>query len=158
MQAGDIEAVVELVVRCDRLISDWAPAGWQLPDGHAEHELGVWREELALDRFRAEVACEAGAIAGVVATKGSLADEGPGSGHITSLFVDPRAHGRGLGAALLARAEAWLRDDGCDRATLSVLSGSPAIGFYEAQGWIRDGRIRHYDEFDLPTIGFAKPL
>lgn len=126
MTADDLEEIAELVVRCDALTADWAPAGWKLPDGHVQRELEVWREELAGERFRAEVACEAdGTILGVVATKGGTPGRGPGSGHVTSLFVDPRAHGRGLGAALLACAEAWLRADGCDGATLSVLTGSP---------------------------------
>ena len=92
MQAGDIEAVVELVVRCDRAGRRLGTGGLgSYPTGMRARARGLEPRSLALDRFRAEVACEAsGAIVGVVATKGSLAGEGPGSGHITSLFVDPR--------------------------------------------------------------------
>jgi GNAT superfamily N-acetyltransferase len=156
---ADIEEVAALVVRCDELTADWAPPGFQLPDGHAEREIEVWREDFASERFRAEVACNADrTIVGVVASLGSTDDAGAGSGHVTSLFVDPELHGRRIGARLLARAEEWLRADGCDQATLNVLEGAPAMAFYEATGWVRDGRRKLYEPFDLPTIGYSKAL
>jgi GNAT superfamily N-acetyltransferase len=59
---------------------------------------------------------------------------------VTALFVHPGAAGRGLGARLLARAEA-----GASRgptATLSVLAARAAVGFYLACGWTERGPAR----------------
>ena len=36
--------------------------------------------------------------------------------------------------------------------------GAPAIGFYEAQGWKRNGESRYLERYDLDTIGFSKRL
>src|SRR6188472_1883542 len=67
---ADIDELVPLIVRADELTADWAPAGWSLPADHSEREFGTWREELASDDFRAELAHSVeGVILGVVATK-----------------------------------------------------------------------------------------
>ena len=150
MTVDDAEEVAALVVRCDALTADWAPRGWTLPEGHAEREIEVWREEFTSADWRSEVGLDGnGSIVGVVGTVGS---------HVASLFVEPRVHGHGIGAILLRRAEAWLRDAGFRRATLNVLEGSPAMGFYEASGWSRDGRTKLYEPFGMQTIGYSKAL
>jgi GNAT superfamily N-acetyltransferase len=155
----DIDELVPLIVRADEQTANWAPAGWSLPEDHAERERGTWAEELASEDFHAEVAQDAGGvILGVAATKGTWAGEGEGSGHLSTLFVEPDAQGRGVGAALLARAEQWLRADGCDRATLNVLEGAPAETFYTRHGWARDGRHGRFEYFDLATVGYGKRL
>jgi GNAT superfamily N-acetyltransferase len=147
---ADVEEVAALVVRCDAQTGDWAPAGWALPDGHAEREIEIWREELGNENWRSEVAVDSdGTIAGVVGTDGE---------HVASLFVEPRLQGQGLGATLLEHAESWIREDGHDRATLNVLEGSPAIRLYERCGWTRSGVRLHYEAFDMPTVGYAKQL
>ncbi len=151
MTAEDVDDVVALVVRADALTADWAPDGWRLPDGHAERERAVWVKELANDDFRAEVAIGAsGTILGVVATKRD--------NHISTLFVEPSEHGRGIGGELLARAEEWLRADGVELATLNVLEGAPAVDFYETRGWSPTGVRDHFEWFDLPTVRYAKAL
>jgi GNAT superfamily N-acetyltransferase len=155
---ADLDELVPLIVRADELTADWAPAGWSLPPDHSERERGTWDEELARDDFRAEIAYDDGVILGVVATKGTWEGEGDGSGHISTLFVEPKAQGRGIGAALLTRAERWLRADGCDRATLNVLEGAPAEDFYKHHGWTRDGRRGRFEYFDLATVGYGKKL
>jgi putative acetyltransferase len=58
-------------------------------------------------------------------------------GEVTALFVRPGEAGRGLGARLLARAEAGARAAGTRRLTVVAVRG--AVSFYEAQGW-RVGR------------------
>jgi GNAT superfamily N-acetyltransferase len=147
LEAADIAEVAALVVRCDELTGEWMP-GFQLPDGHAEREVEIWREDFANQEFRAQVACDPeGTIVGVVGTDGW---------HVASLFVEPRLHGQGLGSRLLARAEAWTQEAGHERATLNVLEGSPAMRFYERNGWTRDGRRKLYEAFDMPTVGYEK--
>jgi GNAT superfamily N-acetyltransferase len=121
-------------------------------------ELRVWTEDIGDERLRCEVDCDAeGRIVGAsVAAPGS--EEPPVSGQLASLFVEPRCHGGGTGARLATRAEDWMRDQGWGRATLNVLAGAPALGFYLAHGWERDGRTGTYEAFGLPTLGLTKRL
>ena len=158
LAADDIEAVVDIVVRCDALTAGWAPPGWELPSGWRQSELGVWARDLAEEGLWCDVACDAdGTIVGAsVAAPGE--EEPPVSGHLHSLFVEPGRHGGGIGGRLAARAEDWMRDQGGERATLIVLAGAPALGFYLAHGWERDGRSGTYEAFGLPTLGLAKRL
>jgi GNAT superfamily N-acetyltransferase len=149
-KAADVEEIAALVVACDELTARWAPPGWELPPGHAEREIEAWHQELTNGDWRAEVAVDADdSIVGVVGTDAD---------HVASLFVEPRLHGHGLGAALLTRAEAWIREAGHDRATLNVLDGSPAVRFYERNGWTPSGDRGHFDRFDMDTIGYEKRL
>ena len=80
-----------------------------------------WPWRLAL------VAEEAGKILGVVKTANNS---------ILALYVDQAEHGRGVGSALLAAAEARLRRNGIGIADLNVARGHDAIlAFYERRGW-----------------------
>jgi GNAT superfamily N-acetyltransferase len=147
---ADVDEIAALVVRCDALTAEWAPPGWKLPDGHAEREIEIWREELGNENWRAEVAVDSdGSIVGVIGTDAE---------HVASLFVEPRLHGQGLGTTLLGHAEEWIRAGGFDRATLNVLEGSPAIRLYERCGWTRTRHRDHYAAFDMPTDGYEKGL
>ena len=57
----------------------------------------------------------------------------PGHGHIDLL---PRAQGKGLGAAMMARKLAALRDAGCQRLGLEVSPrNARALGFYRKLGF-----------------------
>jgi GNAT superfamily N-acetyltransferase len=59
---------------------------------------------------------------------------------ITGLAVDHDQRGRGIGTALLERAEAWAREHGA--ALIFLTSGqhrSEAHEFYESRGWKRTG-------------------
>lgn len=55
-------------------------------------------------------------------------------GWVYYLAVAPDARRRGLGRALMAAAEAWLRARGAPKIQLMVREGNEAIGFYEALG------------------------
>jgi putative acetyltransferase len=76
-------------------------------------------------------------------------------GTIEALFVDPAAHGRGYGSALIAHAlsiEPQARVDANEQA-------SNALPFYEARGFVRIGRSdadaedRHYPIIHLQHPG-----
>ncbi|KFG94162.1 GCN5 family acetyltransferase [Burkholderia paludis] len=66
----------------------------------------------------------------------------PGNlGRITSMVVDERYRGNGVGSALIAAAEHWFRQVGCVK--LEVTSGDhrpAAHRFYERHGFLRDGQ------------------
>jgi GNAT superfamily N-acetyltransferase len=148
--AEDVNEVAGLVVRADATVAAWTP-GFGLPEGHADRELEIWQTDIAGDNFWSEVALADGAIVGVVAGE-------PSDGHIVALFVEPTLHGRGIGAELLERGEARLRDAGRDQATVNVLAGSPAIRFYERNGYAPNGRSGRFEPFDMATIGYSKSL
>ncbi|HMJ78182.1 MAG TPA: GNAT family N-acetyltransferase [Iamia sp.] len=64
----------------------------------------------------------------------------PAPGEVRSLYVDPSVQGRGLGAALLAAAEAELAGQGSVELVLWVVEGNAAARrFYERRGWVADG-------------------
>ncbi len=55
---------------------------------------------------------------------------------LVQLFVDPEAHGRGLGRLLLQWAEEQIRGAGHVEAELHTIVGNtPALGLYQANGW-----------------------
>lgn len=62
-------------------------------------------------------------------------------GRITSMVVDERYRGCGIGSALIGAANSWFRSVGCVK--LEVTSGdhrSHAHRFYEQHGFVRDGQ------------------
>ena len=75
-----------------------------------------------------------------------LGDHRP-QARVNDLVVTDRARGRGVGGALLTRAEELARRRGCFRMALVTAAwGDATIAFYERQGW------RNYGEW------FVKPL
>jgi GNAT superfamily N-acetyltransferase len=102
--------------------------------GYAE---AVWRERLAgWARFVAEVD---GEVVGVV---GAGAGEFSGSAALTSLWVDPRFRGRGVGSALVAAVEEWARSQHLNQVVLWVTEvNRTAERLYEHLGFTRTGRV-----------------
>lgn len=96
-----------------------------------------WRQRLAgWARFVAEVD---GQVVGVV---GGGAGEFTGSAALTSLWVDPRFRGRGVGTALIQVVEEWARSKDLNRVVLWVTeANSSAEWLYERLGFRRTGRV-----------------
>lgn len=62
-------------------------------------------------------------------------------GYITSLVVDEAVRGSGAGSTLLAAGEAWFKERGAEKATLtSHLRRVAAHRFYERRGYEFNGR------------------
>lgn len=73
------------------------------------------------------------------ATIGPCRDEGPETGELFALHVDPRAWGLGAGRMLIADARARLYARGFTEAVLWVLVGNDrAQRFYRIDGWLPD--------------------
>lgn len=91
---------------------------------------------------------DAGARAGFIHLQ--LVDDFFGAGticHVSDLAIQPGHEGRGLAGALLDHAEAFARERGCARLTLSVFPGNTrARALYERHG------------FGLDLVRMGKPL
>ncbi|MBK5189456.1 MAG: GNAT family N-acetyltransferase [Gemmatimonadaceae bacterium] len=88
------------------------------------------------------VAVNDGVVCGF-ATIGPCPDDGPETGQLGSLHVDPSAWGIGAGRRLIEDARARLHARGFTEAVLWVLVGNErAQRFYRIDGWLPDGRDR----------------
>jgi GNAT superfamily N-acetyltransferase len=134
-QPADREFVLSMA---DRLVSFDVPA-FRTKDELAEGDrraLAEWfrdpNPEEAL--FVAEVAGKPAGCAYLV-TLVDYFTERPHA-HLSVLAVSAHAEGKGVGSALLDRSEAWARERGSDRLTLSALvTNSRARGIYEKRGF-----------------------
>lgn len=111
-----------------------------------ERAEALWRRVLADPVGAVLVAEREGEILGVTRYATTT-----GEGAVHSLYVSPRAHGGGVGTALLSSATEALHADGAEAATLWVFAANtPSVGFYESRGWHADGATRTQPEFDEP--------
>ncbi len=100
-------------------------------------------------RHRLLVAGPRGEVHGMVDVGPSRDDDAPSGadglaavGEVRSFYLDPSVQGAGLGVVVLAAAEATLRAQGVDVATLWVVEGNDrARRFYERYGWTPDGAV-----------------
>lgn len=168
----DLSGVLGVFLACWResyrgVLSD--AAIYAMTDERAE---ALWRRVLADPRGVVLLAEREGEIVGITryaaptgdATTGddttgddTTADDDGVDGAVHSLYVSPRAHGGGIGGALLARASDDLRAAGAEAATLWVFAANaPSIGFYESKGWHADGATRTQPEFGEPEQRMRK--
>lgn len=76
-----------------------------------------------------------------VTTDVTGAIEGCGTTEISTFYIQPRHHGKGIGKALLAQALIHCRTCGAENVWLTTNSENmPTIGFYQAMGFVDIGR------------------
>ena len=96
-----------------------------------DERVARWRERIADGNVHTWVYEVDGFVAGFASA---------GEGHLWALYVDPTAQGAGVGSALLAHAEAEMRAEGSEEATLSVFAANEqGRRFYEKRGWVLVG-------------------
>jgi GNAT superfamily N-acetyltransferase len=109
------------------------------PEEVEQHDVLVWEQD--------------GRLLGATARIGAEPDA-----RLWAVFVDPAAHGRGIGRALLEALLARARDAGCR--SLSIGADPNAEGFYRAVGARRvgtvpsdtlEGRVLPLMRFDLAS-------
>ena len=93
------------------------------------------------DGYATFVAVENGEVLGVIgAGLGPQYDSDAPAGRILALSVDPASQGRGVGAALVERAEAWLKAQGAAAVVVSSRHERRAAHrFYERLGYAATG-------------------
>ncbi|MEO8395592.1 MAG: GNAT family N-acetyltransferase [Chloroflexota bacterium] len=108
------------------------------------------------------VALEGDQVAGFCSVGASPNEDADAqNGELFAIYVDPQAMGKGIGSALIAEGENWLRADGFTHATLWVLAtNAPSIRFYEHQGWSADGvtKTDMMGVFPLHELRYARRL
>jgi GNAT superfamily N-acetyltransferase len=114
-----------------------------------EAEVGAseesWRKRISgWARFAAEVD---GQVAGTV---GVGPGEFTGTAALTSLWVDPRFRGRGLGTALIEAVVQWARERDLSQILLWVTEGN----HHAETLYLRNGFVRTGDEIDEPLSEF----
>lgn len=139
----DLPGVLDVFLGCWResyrgILSDQAIAA--MTDDRAE---ALWRRVLASSEGAVLVAERDGEVLGL--TRYAVAGT---EGAVHSLYVAPRAHGGGIGKALLDAATDALRSSETTAAALWVFAANaPSIAFYTARGWSPDGTTRTQEEF-----------
>jgi GNAT superfamily N-acetyltransferase len=89
------------------------------------------------------VTLDVASVVGFVIVGPSRDDDLLGLGEVLALYVLPERWREGVGAALLEKGEHELLGDGFAEALIWVLDrNSPSRTFYEARGWMPDGRGR----------------
>ncbi|HEV2029212.1 MAG TPA: GNAT family N-acetyltransferase [Candidatus Dormibacteraeota bacterium] len=106
-----------------------------------ESEVGAseesWRQRVA-DRPRIVAEVDGKAV-GIV---GASSGEFTGTAALTSLWVDPRFRGRGVGTALIEAVEEWARGQNLNQVLLWVTDANrSAEKLYEHLGFTRTGRV-----------------
>jgi len=84
---------------------------------------------------------DGGEVVGFASVGASRDEEAEDEAELYAIYLHPSCWSRGLGRALLQRAEESMRASGFRGATLWVLEGNErAERFYRAAGWELDGR------------------
>ena len=79
---------------------------------------------------------DGGAIVGHTIVRVETAEGGGRFGLFSTFYVAPEARHQGLGSALLARGEAWMRERGLiEAATFTAVTNAPLIALCEGHGY-----------------------
>lgn len=152
--AADADAIGRVQVETWRaaytgLMPDEAIAGF---DVAARQRL--WREGLSLPPRPGSatfVVEEGGQLVGFASVGASQDEEAEAEAELYAIYLHPSRWDRGIGRALLQRAEEWMRASGFRLAVLWVLEGNErGERFYRAAGWEQDGR--KVDEFQGAAV------
>lgn len=157
----DCDALVDLVLRCDRTYVEWAGPELRFPS--RDEELLHWHRRFADPLQRIRVAEDAGAVVGTCAWTQARRGHGvgppiEGRAHVSAVFVDPGHWRRGIAARLIGDAVEAMVQAGFTSAQLWTPEGAPARRFYEASGWTVTGDTLHMPELNLPLVMYETAL
>lgn len=141
--AGAREAVPALAAVLSACVADGASVSFMAPLTLAEAER-FWRgvaDDVAAGAAILVVARLDGALVGTTQARPAPQPNQPHRFDLAKMLVHPSARGRGVGAALLARAEAEALKAGRWLGCLDTVTGSAGARLYARGGWTRVGDI-----------------
>ena len=142
----ELRGLCEVLVDC---VEGGASVSFMLPMTSAKAE-SFWRGTAAAlahgDRLVFVAEDEQG-VCGTVQVVLNLPENQPHRGDVAKMLVHRRARRRGVGAALLAAAEARALRIGRTLLVLDTVTGGDAERLYARQGWQRCGEIPRYALF-----------
>lgn len=128
---ADVSAVIDL----------WQRAGLTRPWNDPQRDIAFARQST-------DATVLVGKIAGRVVATAMVGHDGH-RGAYYYVASDPELRGQGLGRAIVAAAEAWLKDRGVWKANLIVRGDNlVARGFYEALGYAVEPNIQMSRRFE----------
>jgi ribosomal protein S18 acetylase RimI-like enzyme len=113
---------------------------------NSQDVFGAWADDTGSRIVIAEITNGAAPIGYSVLTSSDLpaVDTGPADIELRRIYTLSRAHGTGLGPALMAQAVLDARTMGRERMLLGVYAGNArARAFYERQGFVRVGERQY---------------
>jgi ribosomal protein S18 acetylase RimI-like enzyme len=152
--AADADAIGRIQVETwraayDGLMPEEAIAGFDV-----ETRQRLWREGLGRPPRPGSatfVVEDGGEVVGFASVGASRDGEAEQEAELYALYLHPSRWSRGIGRALLRRAEESMRASGFRQAVLWVLQGNErGERFYRAAGWEEDGR--KVDEFQGAAV------
>jgi RimJ/RimL family protein N-acetyltransferase len=153
-EPGDAAALVELAGAVAA-----EPEGWLLADSRWRSVADERRYIRSLRRHPDAALLVAETDEGIVGRLSLSRDPHPSSAHVADLglMVAATDRRRGVGAALLERAESWARDAGVAKLELHVFPhNTPALALYEKLGYEREGYRR--DHYRRPDGGLVDAI
>ena len=115
----------------------------------------MWREGLARTPRPGSatfVVVDSGEVVGFASVGASRGDDAELEAELYAIYLHPSRWDRGIGRALLQRAEESMRSSGFREAVLWVLEGNErGERFYRAAGWEHDGGSK-VDDFQGATV------
>ena len=103
---------------------------------------------------------DGGEVVGFASVGASRDDGAEQEAELYAIYLHPSHWDRGIGRALLQRAEESMRSSGFRRAILWVLEGNErGERFYRAAGWEQDGRkVDDFQGTPVPELRYRKRL
>lgn len=155
LSAAEVEALADLLVA---VVAGGASVGF-LPPLSREAARAYWRQACRPGVVLALAEAD-GRIAGTVQVHDAESANGRHRAEIAKLLVHPEMRRRGIGRALLARAEAEAAAVAKTLLVLDTREGDPSNDLYRASGWTEAGRIpdwaRSADGTLAPTVFWFK--
>jgi GNAT superfamily N-acetyltransferase len=141
--AEQIEQLTDVLLDC---VEGGASVSFMLPLSR-ERARAFWQrvaDDVAHGRRILLVAEDAQGICGAVQLILDLPDNQPHRADLAKMLVHRRARRLGLGARLMAAAEAAAREAGRTLLVLDAVTGGDGARLYERLGWTRVGDIPNY--------------
>jgi ribosomal protein S18 acetylase RimI-like enzyme len=124
-------------------------------EGESRLSQADWVRRLANEKRAVFVTEEDGEVLGLAA--GAPDDEDPQAGFLLSMWVDPRARGRGHGDALVQAVLQWLEAGGYGLARLHVTEGNePAAVLYRRNGFVLSGNQLRRDRDEVLELEMVR--